>query len=71
VAGWATDGGFGSNLFLMVSKSIINKRIVLEALTDSRWIQDLRGVLSWEVLMEITLLWEAFEGVNLQPGIAR
>jgi hypothetical protein len=46
VAGWATDGGFGSNLFLMVSKSIINKRIVLEALTDSRWIQDLQGVLS-------------------------
>jgi hypothetical protein len=52
-------------LTLMVSKRIINKRTVLEALTYSRWIQDLRGVLSWEVLMEITLLWEIFEGVNL------
>jgi hypothetical protein len=57
------------HLLPMVSKRTVSKRTVLEALTDSRWIQDLQGVLSWEVLMEITLLWEAFAGVNLQPGI--
>jgi hypothetical protein len=56
------------NLILMVPKHILNKRSVLEAFTDSRWIQDIRGVISQEVISDIMLLWETLLGVNLQPG---
>jgi hypothetical protein len=33
-----------------------------------RWIQDIQGVVSWQVLQEFCVCWEALERVKLQPG---
>jgi hypothetical protein len=56
-------------IFSMVLKRAANRRTVLEALTNKRWIQDIHEVASWQVLQEFGVCWEALEGVQLQPGM--
>jgi hypothetical protein len=55
-------------IFSMVPKRTTNRRTVVEALTNKRWIQDIHGVVSWQVLQEFYVCWEALEGVQLLPG---
>lgn len=45
------------------------KRTVHEALTNLRWVSDIRGALSVEVLAEYLGLWDLMSDVVLQPGI--
>jgi hypothetical protein len=32
----------------MIPTRIANRRMVLDALTDSRWVHDIHGVISWQ-----------------------
>lgn len=52
-----------------VQKRALKQRTVQEALTDGTWIQDIRGDLSIETLLEYLQLWEILSVVNLSVGV--
>ena len=54
-------------LFALVPKRKSNRRTVLEALTDDKWIEDLHGDISVEALMEYLYVWDLVQEVELQP----
>ena len=45
------------------------KRSVHEAMTEMRWISDIRGALTVDVLAEYLALWDLLSDVVLQPEI--
>jgi len=44
------------------------KRTVYDAITDGRWISDIRGALNVQVLIEYLHLWDLLSNIELQPG---
>ena len=63
-------GELAPSLFGSVPARIKNKRTVREALADSRWINDLRGMVTWQVIHEFLRLWDMLAVLNLQPRTA-
>ncbi|GJN03496.1 hypothetical protein PR202_ga20949 [Eleusine coracana subsp. coracana] len=57
-------------IFSMVPKRISNKRTVHEAITDMRWIQDIHGAASIEVILEFIKVCDIILDITLQPGVA-
>ncbi|GJM84452.1 hypothetical protein PR202_ga00122 [Eleusine coracana subsp. coracana] len=57
-------------IFSMVPKRISNKRTVHEAITDMRWIHDIHGVASIEVILEFIKVCDIILDITLQPGVA-
>jgi hypothetical protein len=55
-------------LFQLVPKRVANKRTVVDALTDSKWVQDLHGHLTESVLHDFLLLSELVANVSTQSG---
>jgi hypothetical protein len=55
-------------LFQLVPKRVANKRTVVDASTDSKWVQDLHGHLTESVLDDFLLLSELVANVSTQPG---
>lgn len=53
----------------MVPKRIANKRSVLEALDNQRWLLDILGIVTWTVAEEFHRLGEILSDILLQPGI--
>jgi hypothetical protein len=47
-----------SRLFGIIPKRLAQKRTVKEALSNSRWIEDIRGALTVEALTDYLRLWE-------------
>jgi len=45
------------------------KRTVYDAITGGRWISDIRGALSVQVMIEYLHLWELLYNVELQPEV--
>ncbi|WVZ93818.1 LOW QUALITY PROTEIN: hypothetical protein U9M48_039773 [Paspalum notatum var. saurae] len=56
------------NLVLAVSKKVRKRCTVSQALTDCRWVTDIRGALTFPVLIEYLRIWELVDDVTLQPG---
>ena len=56
------------NLFGIPSKRA-KKRIVHEALNESRWVQDIQGALTVTVLSKYLNLWDLVSEVALQPEV--
>ena len=56
-------------LFAMIPKRIANKRTVLKALTNRKWISDIKGVLSFGALVDYLNLWEILSEIVLQPEV--
>ena len=56
------------NLFGAIS-SRAKKRTVHDALTERRWVSDIRGALSLAVLTEYLALWDLLSNVVLQPDV--
>jgi hypothetical protein len=55
-------------LLLTVPKRIVSKRTVREALTNRRWVSDIKGALTWGALVDYLHLWNAITDVVLQPN---
>jgi hypothetical protein len=53
----------------LVPKRIANRRTVVNALDNTRWVQDLHGTVTWLVIQEFLLLWDLLAGVILMPGV--
>ncbi|GJN09843.1 hypothetical protein PR202_ga27888 [Eleusine coracana subsp. coracana] len=53
----------------MVPKQTSNRCTVQEALTDMRWVQDIHGVASVDVLREFNKLCDFIIDITLQPGV--
>jgi hypothetical protein len=47
----------------------VNSRTVIEALTNRKWIADIKGALSVGVLIDYLQLWEMLSAIELQPGV--
>jgi hypothetical protein len=45
-------------LFAIIPKRIANKRTVLEALTNRKWVSDIKGALSVGAFVDYLNLWE-------------
>lgn len=57
------------NLVLAVSKKTRKRCTVSQALTNRRWVTDISGSLTVQVLVEYLRVWELVDEVTLQPGI--
>jgi hypothetical protein len=58
-------------LYALVTKGAIGRRTVLEALISDKWVEDIRGSISLEALVEYLSLWDVISEVELQVGGAR
>jgi hypothetical protein len=58
-------------IFSMVLKRFVNKKTVLEAIQDERWIGDIRGVATVEVIHEFLRIWDMVSDINLQQEVSR
>jgi hypothetical protein len=56
-------------LFAIIPKRIANRRTVLEALANRKWISDIKGALSVGVLVDYLNLWELLSEIVLQPEV--
>jgi hypothetical protein len=52
----------------IIPKKIANKRRVVEALTEWRWVSDVHGAATVQVILEILNLCNLLSGVTLQPN---
>jgi hypothetical protein len=52
-------------LFAIIPKRIANKRTVLEALSNRKWISDIKGAMSVGVIVEDLNLWELLSEIVL------
>ncbi|WVZ89347.1 hypothetical protein U9M48_035768 [Paspalum notatum var. saurae] len=57
------------SLVLAVSKKARKCCTVAQALTNRRWVTDIRGALTVQVLVEYLRIWELVDEVSLQPGV--
>jgi hypothetical protein len=53
----------------MIPKRTANRRTVQEALHNWRWIEDIQGVATMDMLHEFLKLWDMVEGINLQHDV--
>jgi hypothetical protein len=58
-----------SALRAAVPNSIAKKRTVQEALEGLKWVDDIRGSLQAEVLLEFLLVWDTLQEVQLNLGV--
>jgi hypothetical protein len=59
---------FALRVVVLVLKRIAKRRTIVDALENSSWTSDFRGVLSWEVILDFLSLWEAIFDYVLQLG---
>lgn len=52
-------------LLATIPKRIVNSRTVIEALTNRKWIADIKGALSVGVLIDYLQLWEMLSAIEL------
>ncbi|WVZ85537.1 hypothetical protein U9M48_032454 [Paspalum notatum var. saurae] len=58
------------SLIKLIPKRALKRRTVAEGLTDRKWVLDIRGALSVQVLVEYLQLWSLVDEVDLQPDTA-
>ncbi|WVZ96322.1 hypothetical protein U9M48_041977 [Paspalum notatum var. saurae] len=55
------------NLLSTIPKKAVQRRTVSQALANRRWVSDIKGALTVQVLSEYLLVWYLVDGVELQP----
>jgi hypothetical protein len=68
MAAWAKVGPAGTSS-VWCDNPRARKRSVFDALTDARWITDIKGALTLEVLAEYLELWEVLSNFSLQTEV--
>jgi hypothetical protein len=53
------------NMIKAIPKRTINRRTVSQALLNQYWVNDIRGALSVQLLVEYLYIWDQMEGVAL------
>ncbi|WVZ79231.1 hypothetical protein U9M48_026835 [Paspalum notatum var. saurae] len=73
---WSDNWLYGKSLYdlapslhNLVSKRIIKRRTVRDALDNNSWVRDIRGGMTAAALMEYLHLWDILAEVELHPGI--
>jgi len=57
------------NLIKAIPKRTINRRTVAQALPNRCWVNDIRGALSAQLLVEYLYIWDQMEGVALNQDV--
>ncbi|WVZ83087.1 hypothetical protein U9M48_030267 [Paspalum notatum var. saurae] len=57
------------NLFSLIPKGIVEQRTVSQALSNRRWVEDIRGALTVQVLLEYLAIWDMVDGLVLQHDV--
>jgi hypothetical protein len=57
------------NLFRVVPKRVVKRRTVAQVLQNRRWVHDIRGGLTVEVLLEYLRIWDLVGGVILHEDV--
>ena len=57
------------HLFQAVGKRRRHSRTVADALFNRRWVRDIKGILSVDVISDYLRIWDALQGVSIQPGV--
>jgi hypothetical protein len=57
------------NLCKLIPRQAVKRRTVAQALDNWRWVADIRGALSVQVLREYLYIWDLVDGLVLQPEI--
>ncbi|WVZ80019.1 hypothetical protein U9M48_027537 [Paspalum notatum var. saurae] len=57
------------NLFSTIPKKAVQQRTVSQALDNRKWVTDIRGALTVQVLSEYLMVWDLVDGLELQPDI--
>ncbi|WVZ91046.1 LOW QUALITY PROTEIN: hypothetical protein U9M48_037269 [Paspalum notatum var. saurae] len=65
----STVGELAPNLFQLIPKIARRQRSVSQALTSRRWVADIQGALTTQVLVKYLKLWGLVEAFTLQPTI--
>jgi hypothetical protein len=55
---WVRVSDLAPRLFAILPKRIVNNRSVLEALTNRKWISDIKGTLSVGAIVDYLQLWD-------------
>jgi hypothetical protein len=56
-------------LYELIPKRVLNKRTVQDALSNRRWVSDIKGALTVVALIDYLHLWETLSDIVLQPNI--
>jgi hypothetical protein len=56
------------HVYALISKRVVERRSVQKALINAKWIEDIRGSVSLEALMDYLKLWDIISEVELQVG---
>ena len=57
------------NQFKTVSKRTTKRRIIAQALQNRRWVDDIKGALTVQVLVEYLQFWDLVDGKALQQDV--
>jgi hypothetical protein len=57
------------SLYNVIPKRIVNSRTIYEAITDRKWISDIKGPLTVGVLIDYLQLWNMTSAWQLQPEV--
>lgn len=56
-------------VYALVSKNQASKRTVSDALSNAKWLEDLKGEISVDALMEYLERWDILSGVKLHQDV--
>lgn len=62
-------GELDPNLFQLIPKRARRQRAVSQALSNRRWVTDIQGALTVQVIVEYLKLWMLVEAFTLQPAL--
>jgi len=66
---WKTIPEYAPNLIQIIPKRVVKQRTVAQALQNRRWVSDIKGALTVQVLVEYLQIWDLVDDFNLHQDI--
>lgn len=60
---------FAPNLIKVTPKQAVKQRTISQALDARRWVSDIKGALTVQILAEYLLLWDMLDNFGLQQNV--